>query len=432
MAGLQFQKATRKQVRIKMLLKGPTGAGKTYGALLIADGLAPGKVALLDSEHDRSEYYADVVPFQRAAPESFHPKHYMAAIHAAVEAGFEVLIIDSLSHCWLDVLERKDAYDKANPRTNQWTNWALFGEEWNDLLRVILEAPIHIICTARSKMAHEQVEQNGRKQVVKLGLAPQLRENTEYEFAICFDVELTTDGRHPAQVSKDNTNLMSEPGKVWDLVDGTVPALIRKWLSTAKEIERPSAETLKAIDDALLLVPEQLQARARKRVTERKQRGLSEAEGLDMLAQIRSMAATAETPAPTPTRTAPPAPTPPPTPPSDFPIDDTPDDEHASQDETHARVATVETALATEVTINGTARALGTLKPRALSNLRAIIIERGGDHSLLPMIDLVIGHLTQVEADAAERAAAHKAGLENFLDGTATTHVPTVTAGVES
>lgn len=286
----QFKPAVRTQVYLKILIKGPTNGGKTFGALHIADGLAPGKVALADSEHDRSLFYSDVVPFQHGRIENFHPKTYIAVINAAVAAGFEVLVIDSLSHCWLDVLARKDAYDKANPRSNQWTNWALFGEEWDELLRTILESPIHIICTARAKMAHEQVEQNGRKQVVKLGLAPQLRDNTEFEFALAFDVETTTDNRHPAQVSKDNTGLFSEPGKVWDLTDGTVPALLRQWMSTAKEIERPTPETQKAIDDALLALPEDKQARARKRVAERKQRGLPEDEALVLLEQLRQLA----------------------------------------------------------------------------------------------------------------------------------------------
>lgn len=297
---IQFQRATRRSVKIKMLLKGPTGAGKTFGALHIADGIAPGKIVLIDSEHDRSNYYADVLPFDNLSLTTFHPKAYIEAIHAAVAAGYEVLIIDSLSHCWLDLLERKDAYDKANPRSNQWTNWALFGEEWDDLIRTILEAPIHVICTARSKMAHEQVEVSGKKQVMKLGLAPQLRENTEYEFSIAFDVEQTTDKRHPAQVSKDNTNLLSEAGKVWNLVDGSVPALIRQWLATAKPIERPSAETLKALDDAMLALPEETQARVRRRVAERKQRGLPEDEAVEILAQIKAMVA--------PTTPTPPAP----------------------------------------------------------------------------------------------------------------------------
>lgn len=282
---LQFKKATRSAVKLKILVTGPSGAGKTYGALHLANGIAPGKIGLIDSEHRRSGYYADQVDFEVLDLDEHHPKHYKAAIQAAVDAGIEIVIVDSLSHCWTDILARKDAYDEANPRTNRWTNWGLFGGEWDELIRFILEAPIHIICTGRSKMAHEQIEQNGRKEVVKLGLAPQLRDNTEYDFAISFHVEQN----HAAQISKDNTNLLSEKGAVWNLADGTVPALLREWLTTAKPIARPTPETSVAIDDALMKLPDGKQQAARKRVSELRLRGLDEEAAQELLMQIAGM-----------------------------------------------------------------------------------------------------------------------------------------------
>lgn len=282
---MQFKRATRNAVKLKILITGPSGSGKTYGALHVAQGLAPGQIGLIDSEHDRASYYADVVPFETVSIDDPKPRQYKEALQAAIDAGLQIVIIDSLSHCWLDILARKDAYDKANPKSNPWTNWALFGSEWDDLIRFILEAPVHVICTARSKMAHEQIEQNGRKQVVKLGMAPQLRENTEYEFAVSLHLEHT----HAAQISKDNTNLLSEPGAVWNLVDGTVPALMRQWLSTARPIDRPEPATSIAIDDTLLRIPEAKQAAARRRVAELRQRGLSEEAAQTLLAQLQSL-----------------------------------------------------------------------------------------------------------------------------------------------
>lgn len=282
---LQFKKATRSAVKLKILITGPSGAGKTFGALHLANGLAPGKIGLIDSEHRRSGYYADAIDFEVLDLDDHRPKHYKDAIQAAVDAGLEVCIVDSLSHCWTDILTRKDAYDAANPRSNRWTNWGLFGGEWDELIRFILEAPIHVICTGRSKMAHEQIEQNGRKEVVKLGLAPQLRDNTEYDFAVSFHLEQN----HSAQISKDNTNLLSEKGTVWDLADGTVPALLREWLSTAKPIARPAPETSVAIDDALMKLPDGKQQAARKRVSELRQRGLDEEAAQGLLMQLHGM-----------------------------------------------------------------------------------------------------------------------------------------------
>ena len=44
---MSFQKAQRKQAKLRLALSGPSGSGKTYSALLIAQGLAPqGRIAL--------------------------------------------------------------------------------------------------------------------------------------------------------------------------------------------------------------------------------------------------------------------------------------------------------------------------------------------------------------------------------------------------
>lgn len=401
----QFKPAQRTQVYLKILLKGPTGSGKTYGALHIADGLAPSKVLGADSEHERMLFYADVVPFQHGILEEHHPKAYIAAINAAVAAGFEVIIIDSLTHCWQNVLERKDAYDKANPRTNQWTNWAIFGAEWDELMRAILESPIHVICTARAKMAHEQVEVNGKKQVVKLGLAPQLRDNTEFEFSLCFDVETTVDNRHPAQVSKDNTGLFGEPGRVWDLADGKVPAMLRQWMASAKPPERPTPETQRRIDDLLLELPEAQQAKARRRIIERKQRGFPEADALEVLAQLQALVAAAKaaearpTPAPsTPTPAASSAPAAPvspavadPAPMAPPPAPITPNEplDDALENAHEASAHTLAAAESMTVTIGQEQKALRDLTTKALQKLRPLAAERE-NHALVTAIDTVL------------------------------------------
>ncbi len=389
-----FKPAARTKVKLKILILGPTNSGKTFGALHIADGLTPGSIGLIDSEHDRADYYAEVVKFVKASPESHHPKAYIAAIQAAVDAGLETLIIDSLSHCWLDVLARKDAFDKANPRSNQWTNWAIFGAEWDALIRYILEAPIHIICTGRSKMAYEQVEQGGRKTVVKLGLAPQLRENTEYEFAIAFSIEFN----HRAQVSKDNTNLLSEEGRVWNLVDGSVPALLRQWMQTAREVERPTPETSMAIDDSLLLVPVGKQETARRRVAERRQRGLSEVEAQALLQSIRSLAPTTPaSPTPDAEPTTPPAPTPP------EPTTTAPQGDAATMTAARAALLTVKLNVGTVT--------LGSCDDATLVDLAGKARAKGRD-SLVAAIELILEDraLARDAAQADEPAAEEAVG----------------------
>lgn len=235
-----FKRAQRTAVKLKALVIGPSGGGKTLGALTMATGMAPGKVAVIDSENERASYYADAVTFDAMSLERHRPADYEKAIDAAVEAGYEVVVIDSLSHAWLDLLGRKEQYDKDNPRSNQWTNWRTFGGEWDALIRHILEAPIHVIATARSKQAYEQTESNGRKSITKMGLQPILRENTEYEFALVFDLLPS----HKARATKDNTRRFDQDDMaLWNLCDGTVVRELNAWMSgAAPAVEKPKPE----------------------------------------------------------------------------------------------------------------------------------------------------------------------------------------------
>lgn len=234
-----FKKAERSQVKLKIGVQGPSGSGKTMGSLSLGRAVAAsvsGRVAVIDSERKRSAYYADRYDFDVLELTDHKPESYIAAIDAAVEAGYPVVVIDSLAHAWQSVNAEKEDYDRANPRSNSWTNWRIFGPRWEKLIRHILDVPVHVICTMRSKQAYEQVEQNGRKQVVKLGLQPEVRSGSEYELALVFDVSNT----HKAEATKDNTGLFE--GKQVDLCSPSVATALLEWISTAKPVALATPE----------------------------------------------------------------------------------------------------------------------------------------------------------------------------------------------
>lgn len=219
---MQFKRATRHSVKLKMGIDGPSGSGKTEGALAIAAGITNnGRIAVADSENGSASLYSDRYAFDTVEIPDAEPKTYEAIIDLAVAEGYEALIIDSLSHAWRTVLDAKDDYDRANPKSNTWTNWRIFGPRWEKLMAHILAAPIHIIATMRSKQAYEQVEQNGRKSIVKLGLQPQVREGAEYEFSLVFSVNQA----HRAEATKDRTNLFTDTTGTPRLVDLRLPAI---------------------------------------------------------------------------------------------------------------------------------------------------------------------------------------------------------------
>jgi hypothetical protein len=99
---MTFQKATKRQAKLRLALIGPSGAGKTYTALTLATHLVPGgRIALIDTKRGSASKYGDLFAFDVAELEPFLPRRYIDAIAEAQAAGYDVLIIDSLSHAWM-------------------------------------------------------------------------------------------------------------------------------------------------------------------------------------------------------------------------------------------------------------------------------------------------------------------------------------------
>ncbi|HHT9107106.1 MAG TPA: ATP-binding protein [Candidatus Wunengus sp. YC63] len=211
-----FQKAEKSLTKARICISGPAGSGKTYSSLIIATGLGS-RIALIDSEHGSGALYSDKFNYDilRLSP-PFECKKYIEAIKEAESCGYDVLIIDSLSHGWAGeggLLDMKDKIIQSG-KGNDWTAWRYVTPLHNQLVESILQSKCHIIATARSKMKYAPEEENGKiKKVRKIGLDPVLREGMEYEFTIVFDLS----NEHVATSSKDRTSLFDGqffiPGK---------------------------------------------------------------------------------------------------------------------------------------------------------------------------------------------------------------------------
>ena len=258
-----FKKATRTAQKVKIGVTGPSGAGKTLGALALAHQLAPtGKVAVIDTENGSASLYADRYAFDtlEIGP-PYLTKKYVEAVNAAVEAGYEVLVIDSISHQWDGdggILQRKEETDARGG--NHFSNWQPFTKEHNEFRGLLLHAPVHVIATMRSKMAYSQ-EEGGKKQVKKVGLQPIQRDGMEYEFTVTFDVQMD----HKASASKDRTSLFA--GKLTDLLSPTTGKALLAWLASAAPVEaarQTPSEARIAIDKLLPSLDADIQAKVRK------------------------------------------------------------------------------------------------------------------------------------------------------------------------
>lgn len=206
---MKFEKAMRKKAKLRLALTGPSGSGKTYSALLVAKGIG-GKIAVIDTEKGSASLYSDVAEFDVLELDPpFSPERFIEAITAAEQAGYETLILDSITHEWSGVggcLELVDTIAKTKFRGNTWSAWSEINPRHRLFLDAILRSPMHIIATMRSKTETAQVEENGRKKVAKLGMKSEQRDGVEYEFTTVLDIGHET---HHAIASKDRTKLFS-------------------------------------------------------------------------------------------------------------------------------------------------------------------------------------------------------------------------------
>ena len=226
---MQIHKAERKNTKLRLALTGLSGSGKTYSALLIAYGLISdwSKIIVIDSENNSSELYADlgnysVLPL--SAP--YTPDKYIQAIETAERNGFEVIILDSLSHAWAGeggILDQQGKATDNKYKGNSWSAWREFTPKHNSLIEAILKSSSHVISTLRTKTEYVPVEENGKKQIKKMGTTPVQRDGIEYEFAVVFD--LSSD--HTAASSKDRTSLFD--GQYFRITADT-GRMLRQWL----------------------------------------------------------------------------------------------------------------------------------------------------------------------------------------------------------
>jgi hypothetical protein len=246
-----FKKAERSQQKLRAAIDGPSGSGKTFSALrlgfsLIDAGLAT-KLAVIDTENGSASLYAGESPdgqpwqFDALKLDQFNPDQYVAAIQSAEQSGYDVIVIDSISHAWQG---KGGVLDIVDAKGGKFTAWKDATPIHRKLIDGMIQSKAHIIATMRSKTDYvmETVVNSSGKEVQapkKIGTAPIQREGMEYEFDVYGSVDIS----HQIKISKSRCSAMQDatgmkPG----------PAFWRPmfdWLKSAT----PATETPRAMDE---------------------------------------------------------------------------------------------------------------------------------------------------------------------------------------
>lgn len=244
---MEIRKAQRKKSKLRLGLAAPSGAGKTYSALLLAFGIG-GRVGVIDTEHGSADLYEDLGEFDVINIEApYTIQKYRDAISMFERAGYDIIIIDSLSHGWAGDGGLLDKQGKLADRgTNSFAAWRTITPEHNGLVEAMLTSPCHIIATMRAKQEYVlETNDKGKQTPKKVGLAPVQREGMEYEFTVMLDIDMN----HIASSSKDRTRLFD--GQLFK-IDRAHGEALRAWLEHGVEqVQKISATERDELLDAM-------------------------------------------------------------------------------------------------------------------------------------------------------------------------------------
>ncbi len=230
-----FSKATKKQLKLRLALVGPSGSGKTYTALLLASRLGK-RVAVIDTERGSASKYADLFAFDVLELTTYSPNTYIKAVQAAEVEGYDVIVLDSLSHAWTGkegALELVDRATKRSQNTSTFFGWREVTPQHNALVDAVVGCKAHVIATMRAKTEYVlEKDRDGKTVPRKVGLAPVQRDGMEYEFDVVGD--MTADNEFI--VSKTRCPALS--GQIFPKPGANVAKILMDWLGEGSPLAK--------------------------------------------------------------------------------------------------------------------------------------------------------------------------------------------------
>ena len=202
-----IEKADRAKSKVCVALAGDSGSGKTLSSIRLARGLVgeKGRIGYIDTEQHRASLYAgyyggfDVINLEPP----FSPERYEEAVRTFKDAGYDVVVIDSMSHEWEGtggVLEMADSqtYGNGKPMVGL-DKWCKPKIAHRKMMNYIMNCGMNVIFCYRVKYNMvEGVDERGKKTLTKDQNPTIVREpNVNYDIT----VDLTLDANKIPHIS---------------------------------------------------------------------------------------------------------------------------------------------------------------------------------------------------------------------------------------
>lgn len=191
--------AVRPRMNGRLMIAGPSGAGKTWSGLSIATVLAGGTdkpILVIDTERESALTYAENFAFEHLPwRPPFDPTELTETLHALADR-YSVVVIDSLTHFWR---AEGGTLDLADGKIGGWKHARPVQDR---MVQALLAVDAHLIVCVRSKM--EYLIEGGGKKVTKVGLAAIQSDDLLYEMNAAVEIDM----EHRIEVTKSRTTAL--------------------------------------------------------------------------------------------------------------------------------------------------------------------------------------------------------------------------------
>jgi hypothetical protein len=156
------------------------------------------KFAVIDTEARRSLHYADAFKFDICdLHPPFRPSAYADAIQAADKAGYEVIVVDSMSHEWAsdggvldwqeEELQRMAGDNYAKREACKMAAWIRpKGDHKKMVSRLLQVKATVILCFRAEEKVKMEKDANNKTVIVPIGWQPICEKNLPYELTVSF------------------------------------------------------------------------------------------------------------------------------------------------------------------------------------------------------------------------------------------------------
>lgn len=212
-----FRKAKAEQAALKIGMYGPAGSGKTFTALLFAEGLGlheKKRVAFVDTERG-TDFYCKAVKARSVHPEAFDfdalytrsITDVLRELKALDAKTYGVIVLDSISHIWEAAIA---AYKGKTTSIGSipMHAWGNIKKPYKELMNFLLSTPMHVIICGRQSNEFDDVD----GELKKVGVKMKAEGETAYEPHICLRMSVCKHGNEAtvqAFGEKDRTGILA-------------------------------------------------------------------------------------------------------------------------------------------------------------------------------------------------------------------------------